>query len=112
SSPPGAAPFGYELVFVERRLGEERRGGPQRVGDRYDVVLRLRDDVPTEAFATLQRRFVYLLAIDSHGNSALIWPRPCTSGGEPLPSETLLDKARPEIVLYEDLRVSPPAGID
>ncbi|MEM8983719.1 MAG: caspase family protein [Pseudomonadota bacterium] len=109
-SPIEARPFAYDLIFETQASREKRQGGSQRVGDVYDVKLRLRND--DDSF-TLARRFVYLLALDSYGASHLLWPQDCESAStEQLPGKAVRSRAPTEIQLLSGLRVQPPAGVD
>jgi hypothetical protein len=71
-APPGGATFPYRLAF--RRLSDNalRTDGEFRAGENYQVEL-----VADSAAITnrIERRRIYVFAIDSHGNAGLVYPQ-------------------------------------
>ncbi|MBX3132274.1 MAG: caspase family protein [Gemmatimonadaceae bacterium] len=71
-APPGGASFPYRLAF--RRLSDNalRTEGEFRAGETYEVEL-----VADSAAVTnrIERRRIYVFAIDSHGNAGLVYPQ-------------------------------------
>jgi caspase domain-containing protein len=107
-SPPASdARFPYELV-LRRSDGQDRRDGDRTVaGETYGLVLRA--DAATLARG-VQRRWVYVFAMDSAGTRELIFPvRELGDVGNLVPRG---DPA-PEVVLSRAaVRVSEPFGTD
>jgi len=71
-APPGGRTFPYRLAFRRVSDGALRTEGPFRGGETYEIELVADSASVTER---IERRRIYVFAIDSHGNSALIYPQ-------------------------------------
>ena len=71
-APPGGRSFPYRLAFRRLSDGQLLREGSFRGGEQYEVELVADSAAITEM---VERRRIYVFAIDSHGNSALLYPQ-------------------------------------
>ena len=110
-SPADVGQFPYRLALRNAASGEKWTKGPLHEGEQYGLVLTL---VP--GASALDRRYVYVFAIDTHGESALLFPAQSAGNVENrlpvrrdddgrLPAEIAL--GRPDLV-----SVSPPLGVE
>lgn len=109
--PPDGGRFPFQLALRNSRTGELKAGGEIFDRESYGLVLRADSARLTEP---VDRRYVYVFALDSYGNCTLLFPRagtgnienriPYESSGS-TPAEILL--GRP--VLFS---VGPPYGLD
>ncbi len=107
-SPPGMA-SAYELVIRQGVSGARPVDRRILVGKRfYNLALRLKAGVSPER---VQRRFVYVFAIDSAGNGQLLFPNPKTPYQNLYPATA---ENPVEISLAPDgvFRADPPYGTD
>ena len=110
-APPDLGVFPYQLGLKQPQTGTVTTEGTIRAGETFRLVLHA--DAPTLARG-VEKRYVYVFAIDSYGNSVLLFPRsgqgnvenhlPYANAGQgPLP---------PEIPLGTAFKVGPPFGPD
>ncbi len=71
-APPGGRTFPYRLAFRRVSDGALRTEGPFLAGETYEIELVADSAAISER---IERRRIYVFAIDSHGNSALIYPQ-------------------------------------
>lgn len=71
-APPGGRTFPYRLAFRRVSDGVLRTEGPFVGGEQYEVELVADSATISER---IERRRIYVFAIDSHGNSALVYPQ-------------------------------------
>jgi len=71
-APPGGRTFPYRLAFRRVSDGSLRTEGPFVGGEQYEIELVADSAAISER---IERRRIYVFAIDSHGNSALIYPQ-------------------------------------
>jgi hypothetical protein len=105
--------FPYRFALRDSETGETRTDGAVKAGEVYGLVLCAR---PEELERGVERRYVYVFAIDSFGDSTLLFPTasggnvenrvPYDASGEGgFPAEIALGKPR----LF---KVGPPFGVD
>lgn len=112
ASPPGAI-SSYRLAIRRSADGRLMDGGTLTGDERYDLVLRARENITTPVLP----RYVYIFVIDSAGNGVLLFPRPNAGSVENrLPiSERASEPLRnppAEIRLDEPFIVTAPFGVD
>lgn len=71
-APPGGRTFPYRLAFRRVSDGALRTEGPFVGGEQYEIELVADSAAVSER---IERRRIYVFAIDSYGNSALIYPQ-------------------------------------
>jgi caspase domain-containing protein len=108
-SPANARSFPYHLALENTVTGEIRTTGPTRDEERYDVVLTLDEAMAREP---LERRFVYVFALDSDGRSTLLFPDTNAGGVENRLPILGTDASPPNKVRLQAIKVSAPFGVD
>ncbi len=106
-SPPDAGDFPYHLVFRNTKTGEEKTGGLAYDGEQYRIVLRA-DTARLADPSTLKPRRVYIFAIDSLGQSTVLFPFEQAQNRVPFEE----GKWPAEIVLGDPFRIQAPFGVD
>ena len=103
--------FPYRLALRNAATDDVRTEGPLRDGEGYGLLLRASDE---DLERGVERRYVYVFALDSHGNSTLLFPRASAGNVEnhlPYPSDdgfpNKIPLGRPRL-----FRVGPPFGVD
>lgn len=107
-SPPDEGAFPYRLALKNASTGALLSDGTAEEGQRFGLTLQLQGEPPKD----LEKRWVYIFAIDNNGNSSLLFPR---GGGvenrvpygkdEDAPAEIPLGPANL-------LEITPPFGVD
>jgi hypothetical protein len=113
AQPPdtNATPFPYRLALRNRATGALRDSGETREGESFDLVLRRDSAVAVEK---IEPRWVYVLAIDSHGRGIPLFPS-AGLGGNQLPMDSAGVRIAPvEFTLprRSPIRIVPPFGVD
>jgi hypothetical protein len=113
AAPAHPGLFPYRLALKNAETGKTRTAGVVTDGEGYGLVLQAR---PEDVERGVECRYVYVFALDSYGNSTLLFPRASdgnvenrvpyeSSGAGGFPAEIPLGKAR----LFT---VGPPYGVD
>ena len=110
-APPANGTFPYKMYF--RRVSDSTmtREGPFTEGEEYEIVLK-GDSAELAANAgRVQQRRIYILAIDSHGNGALLYPGSNVANRVPY---GLQGGAWPTTIALGDSRfaIGAPFGLD
>jgi hypothetical protein len=112
-SPPDNGTFPFHLALRNSVTGELRTAGQTREGEGYGLVLEPEGNGPG---VTLSQRYVYVFALDSDGNSTLLFPSATGGGG----GENFLPPVVEGLVRWETVPLGPrqrftvqkPFGID
>lgn len=107
--PGGEEGFPYRLALRRADDGGIKTTGKVMKGESYGLVLQAD---PAE-LNSVERRFVYVYAIDSYGNSTLLYPRRGMGGENALPAD--MSAGAPALIPLGPsklFRVSPPYGLD
>lgn len=108
--PPQGGEFPYHLALRRSGTSATLTEGPVHDGEWYGLVLQA-DSV--QLTASLEKRWVYVFAIDSHGTSTLLFP--LSNVLNRLPYDTMPNGKWPlELRLGRDslFSIGPPFGID
>jgi hypothetical protein len=110
-SPPDEGRFPFRLGLKDVKTGKINTDGfTARFGDRFNVVL----VGSPNARPAIEPRYVYVLVIDSFGNSSLMYPSRHSLAAD---AQARIDRLEPVIVLGAPrtpvtIQLVPPAGID
>jgi hypothetical protein len=109
--PPDEGRFPYSLALKNSRTGEIKSKGPVFERESYGLVLRADTALLR---GPVDKRYVYVFAMDSYGNSTLLFPRAGAGNVEnrlpydnPSGSQTEIQLGRPAL-----FAVGPPFGLD
>jgi len=108
--PPDRGRFPYHLALREPGTGELRTAGPVYDGAYFGLVLRADS---AQLKPSLERRWIYVFLIDSHGKSVLLFPT--SNVFNRLPYQQSADGKWPTVIaLGEDsaFSITPPFGMD
>jgi hypothetical protein len=108
--PPDRGRFPYHLALREPGTGELRTAGPVYDGEYFGLVLRADS---AQLKPSLERRWIYVFLIDSHGKSVLLFPS--SNVFNRLPYQQSADGKWPTMIpLGEDsaFSITPPFGMD
>ncbi len=109
-SPPDNGAFPYHLALRNTNTGAIVTEGPLHNGEGYGLVLRA--DPARLRPALLEKRRVYVFAIDSRGSGVLLYPRSDVQNRFPLDQ---LDEKYPAEIQLGDAQlftIGPPFGVD
>jgi hypothetical protein len=115
SAPANRERFPYYLNFQDVATGAISTGSETVGGQRYKLVMRA-DAAALRAAVnagTLARRWIYVFAVDSNGESKLVFPRPSRGNVETrFPTEDDPPEQFPLTGDERDFEVGPPFGTD
>jgi hypothetical protein len=111
-SPPGRRGFPYHLVLRDAASQKLVAGGVVFEGDAYQLVLQAD---PGERDEPVQRRYVYVFAVDGFGKRTLLFPPPAAGNVENrLPLGVDPDAPPPALIPLSEapIEIAPPFGTD
>lgn len=116
-APPDGSVFPYRLALRRKENGGLFAGGVAYFGEAFCLSL-IADDAALSDRGGLQRRHVYVFAIDSEGTSKLLYPLYDSQENrfplqtKPDPNEPVDWPQRIDLDLGYDITINPPYGTD